>query len=180
MYYQLFASWWQLNQLDLCVLQKLQVNGYIFNLPLYDDVIKWKHFPRYWPFVRGNSPIPGEFPAHRPVTRSFDFLFDLRLHKWLSKQSWGWWFETLSWSLWCHCNADKVIKKIQKYVALNFRQEDTWQKICFSDNSGQFWPILAKLAIQLWTLANRETILKVPRNSSRSHDGVTKWKHFPR
>ena len=21
---------------------------------LHDDVIKWKHFPRYWPFVRGN------------------------------------------------------------------------------------------------------------------------------
>ena len=26
---------------------------------LYDDVIKWKHFPRYWPFVRGihRSPV---------------------------------------------------------------------------------------------------------------------------
>ena len=25
----------------------------------YDDVIKWKHFPRYWPFVRGihQSPV---------------------------------------------------------------------------------------------------------------------------
>ena len=22
-------------------------------LALHDDVIKWKHFPRYWPFVRG-------------------------------------------------------------------------------------------------------------------------------
>ena len=22
-------------------------------LLVYDDVIKWKHFPRYWPFVRG-------------------------------------------------------------------------------------------------------------------------------
>ena len=21
--------------------------------PTHDDVIKWKHFPRYWPFVRG-------------------------------------------------------------------------------------------------------------------------------
>ena len=40
-----------------------------------DDDIKWKHFPRYWPFVRGNSPIPGEFPAQRPVTRSFDVFF---------------------------------------------------------------------------------------------------------
>ena len=47
----------------------------------------------------GNSPVPGEFPAQRPVTQSFDVFFDLRLNKWLSKQSWGWWFETLPVSL---------------------------------------------------------------------------------
>ena len=47
---------------------------------------------------------PGEFPAQRPVTRSFDVFFDLRLNKQLSKQSWGWWFETASCSLWRHCN----------------------------------------------------------------------------
>ena len=35
----------------------------------------------------GNSPIPGEFSAQRPVTRSFDVYFDLRLNKRLSKQS---------------------------------------------------------------------------------------------
>ena len=34
---------------------------------LHDDVIKWKHFPRYWPFVRGihrsplNSPHKGQW-----------------------------------------------------------------------------------------------------------------------
>ena len=39
-----------------------------------------------------------------PVTRSFDVFFDLRLNKRLSKQSWGWWFETLSCPLWRHCN----------------------------------------------------------------------------
>ena len=47
---------------------------------------------------------PGEFPTQRPVTRSFDVFFDIRLNKRLSKQPWGWWFETLSWSLWYHCN----------------------------------------------------------------------------
>ena len=59
---------------------------------LHDDVIKWKHFPRNWPCVRG-------IPAQRSVRRSFDVFF-----KRLSKQSWGWWFETLSCPLWCHCN----------------------------------------------------------------------------
>ena len=28
----------------------------------------------------GNSPVTGEFPAQRPVTRSFDGFFDLRLN----------------------------------------------------------------------------------------------------
>ena len=46
----------------------------------------------------------GEFPTQRPVTRSFDVFFDLRLNKRLNKQSWGWWFETPSCSLWRHCN----------------------------------------------------------------------------
>ena len=40
----------------------------------------------------------------RPVTRSFDVFFDLRLNKRLSKQSWGWWFEAPSRSLWRNCN----------------------------------------------------------------------------
>ena len=29
----------------------------------------------------GNSPVIGEFPTQRPVTRSFDISFDLRLNK---------------------------------------------------------------------------------------------------
>ena len=52
----------------------------------------------------GNSPAYGEFPAQRPVTRSFDVFFDMRPNKQLCKQSWGWWFETPLWSLWRHRN----------------------------------------------------------------------------
>ena len=52
----------------------------------------------------GNSPVTGEFPTQRPVTWSFDVYFDLRTNERLSKQSWGWWFETLSRSLWRHRN----------------------------------------------------------------------------
>ena len=43
--------------------------------------------------------------AQRPVSRSFDVFFDLRLNKRLSKQLWGWWLETLSHPLWRHRNA---------------------------------------------------------------------------
>ena len=44
------------------------------------------------------------FPSQRPVMQCFDVSFDLCLNKQLRKQSWGWWFETPSSSLWCHCN----------------------------------------------------------------------------
>ena len=50
---------------------------------------------------------PGEFPAQWPVTRSFDVFFDLGLNKRLSKQPWGWWFETPPWSLWRQCNENR-------------------------------------------------------------------------
>ena len=46
----------------------------------------------------------GEVPTQRPVTRSFDIFFELRLNKRLSEQSWGWWFETPSCLLWRHRN----------------------------------------------------------------------------
>ena len=35
----------------------------------------------------GNSPVTSEFSSQRPMKRSFDVFFDLRLNKWLRKQS---------------------------------------------------------------------------------------------
>ena len=83
----------------------------------HDDIIKWKHFPRYWSFVREFTGIP----AQRPVTWSFDVFFNLRLNKRLRKQSRGWWFETPSCSLWRHCDvkhftADDVTKWRKHFV----------------------------------------------------------------
>ena len=79
---------------DSCLFSSYNVSK-IMN---HDDVIKWKHFPRYWPFVQGIH------RGQRPVARSFDVFLDLRLNKRLSKQSWSWWFETPSCPLWRHCN----------------------------------------------------------------------------
>ena len=66
----------------------------------------WRHqletFSALLALCAGNSPVTGEFPTQRPVTRNFDAFFDLRLNKRLSKQSWDWWFETLSDALWRH------------------------------------------------------------------------------
>ena len=35
------------------------VNVLLIEIMIHDDVIKWKHFPRYWPFVWGihRSPV---------------------------------------------------------------------------------------------------------------------------
>ena len=58
----------------------------------HDDVIKWKYFPCYWPFV--------------------------------SKQSWGWWFETPARPLWRQCN-----------VRLHWKVPFLW--------NANLWPIVA-------------------------------------
>ena len=63
---------------------------------------------------------PGEVPTQRPVTRSFDVFFDLCLNKRLNKQPWGWWFETLSWSLWRHCDEKGI------YVWLKMNTVSVW------------------------------------------------------
>ena len=83
-----------------------------------DDVIKWKNF-------RVTGPLCGEFtgrrwiPRQRPVTRSFDVFFDLRLNKQLGKQSWGWWFETPSGPLWRHRNGPQdVMSYVHVHVLL--------------------------------------------------------------
>ena len=45
----------------------MSARSYVHTHTAHDDVIKWKHFPRYWPFVRGihrspvNSPHKGQW-----------------------------------------------------------------------------------------------------------------------
>ena len=63
---------------------------------------------------------PGDFPTQRPVTRSFVVFFDLRLNKRFSKQPWGWWFETPSWSLWRECNECKL----NRSTTLSMRRDE--------------------------------------------------------
>ena len=87
----------------------------------------------------GNSPVPGEFPAQRPVTRSFDVFVDVRLNKRLSKQSFGWWCETLPRPLWRQCNALAPRK-----FEWNFRHA-IFRQILVSDG----WGIPCEIAL-LW------------------------------
>ena len=73
---------------------------------------------------------PGEFPTQRPVTRSFDVFFDLRLNKRLSKQSWGWWPETPSSSLWRHRNGIRQIVNGWRLFCYTSHRVFDWELSC--------------------------------------------------
>ena len=58
--------------------------------PQHDDVIKWKHFPHYWPFVRGiprspvNSPHKGQWRGALMFT-----LIWARINGWINNREAG-------------------------------------------------------------------------------------------
>ena len=112
----------------------------------------WRHqmetFSALLAICAGNSPVPGKFPTQRPVTRSFDVYFDLRPNKRLSKQWWGWWFETQSCPLWRH-----RIDLISEHNAVH-------------DNvpTGTTIPSCALICVYMW---NRQ-----------AHDSAIAWLHL--
>ena len=70
----------------------------------HDDVIKWKHFPRYWPLVRGIHRSPVNSPHKGQWRRALMFsLICVWINAWICIY-WGWWLETSLCSLWRHCN----------------------------------------------------------------------------
>ena len=95
----------------------------------------------YWPWWRyqmeaffallalcaGNSPMTGEFPAQRLLTRSFDIFFDLRLNKRLSKQTWGWCYETPSRSLWRQRNGKPSKYEYNRPESKRIWNTTTWE-----------------------------------------------------
>ena len=54
----------------------------------------------------GNSPVTGEFPSQRPVTRSVDVFFGLRPNRWVNNQNAG-----DSKRHRAHCDVTVMIKK---------------------------------------------------------------------
>ena len=75
-----------------------------------DDVIKWKHFPRYWPFVREIHWLPVNSP-HKGQWRGA-LMFFFYLNQQLGKQWRCRWFETPSRSLWRHCNTETILSRV--------------------------------------------------------------------
>ena len=77
------------------------LSDFMLSPSMHGDVIKWKHFPRHWPFVR--------------------------LNKRLSKQWWGWWFETLSCPLWRHRNVNCIFSDYAGNRNYGFLDDRLWQ-----------------------------------------------------
>ena len=106
---------------------------------------RWRHqmetFFALLVICAGNSLVPGEFPTQRPVTRSFDVFFDLRLDKRLSKQPWGWWFRRYR----AHCDGI-VISTFNRFWSKNaIWRHITWSILVDgltapSHYLNQFWP----------------------------------------
>ena len=110
------GKWWSvclgLSVLSRCLLsvkRHVNANDPFYHLLVvkyaYDDVIKWKHIPRYWPFVRGihrppvNSPHKGQWRGASmfSLTRAW-------LNGWVNNREAGDLSRRRAGSLWRYCN----------------------------------------------------------------------------
>ena len=144
----------------------------------------WRHqmetFSALLAICAENSPVHGEFPTQRPVTRSFDVFFHLRLNKGLSKKLWGRWFETLSCSLWSHRNvkaADHLAMQGAGSIFLSLAQSKL--RLCSANHKACYFSNLAcdYLGI-VWAYSVKETengpwYLTVILFTSLYHNGLT-------
>ena len=150
---------------------------------IHDDVIKWKHFPRYWPFVRGmhrspvNSPHKGQWRGALMFT-----LIGSRINGWVSNREAG--------DLRRHrAHYDVTVMQMQ---FREWKSLITPQNPIEIDSFGSGWQfvniflaeVLISLVLNRW-LANiwndhEPNYRRICVSSSLTHDDVIKWAHFPR
>ena len=91
-------------------------------LTVHDDVIKWKHFPRYWPYVRGihrspvNSPHKGQWCGA--------LIFPL-ICTWIN----GWVNNGEAGDLRRHCTHYDVIVKVTTIITTWCTHSENWAPI---------------------------------------------------
>ena len=106
-----------------------------------------KTFSALLAICAGNSPVTCEVLSQRPSTRSLDVFFDLHMNKRLCKQSWGWWFETPSRSLWRDCNDN-----FRTYCTLDTRSEIglRWMPQSPTDTKSTFVQVMVPRGERQW------------------------------
>ena len=98
---------------------------------IHDDVIKWKQFPRYWPFVRGIHRSPVNSP-HKGQWRGV-LMFSLvcaRINGWVNNGEAG--------DLRCHPTHCDVI--VTKSVSIDNIRSHQYQQSWHHDNSAPVRP----------------------------------------
>ena len=96
------------------------------NIWWHDVVIKWKHFPRHWPFVRGihrslvNSPHKGQWRGALMFS-----LICAWMNGWVNNRVIG----DLRRPLWRHCNgiSDNSCGILSQIYAAKWPWQDTWK-----------------------------------------------------
>ena len=154
----------------------------------------------------GNSPVPGEFPTLRPVTRGCDVFFDLRPNNRLSKQWWSWWVETPTCPLWRHRN-DMWIPFPQFKSVWQHNAELNKNVEHLADHLGDFaiyshmvagliqnekgldnttaWPAVflkksQEMQINVWVFSQKFSKSKVDIHPCNElHNGAMTWERFP-
>ena len=124
--------------------------------------------------------------TQRPVTRSFDIFFDLDLNKRLSKQSWGWWLEAPSSSIWRYCNGLNLIHVYKRAPEEIFLSCIAVGLIILT----HLWHLNIEIIYLLCRCRKMKIFIilfHISRESSLTycwntfeHDDVIKWKHIPR
>ena len=74
----------------LCYTPQVMISCSSFIYIEHDDVIKWKHFPRYWPSVRGIQRPPVNSPHKRQWRGALTFsLICARINGWINNRKAG-------------------------------------------------------------------------------------------
>ena len=98
------------------------------------------------PFFRLGSKKICDRWVTKAVTRSFDVFFDPRLNKRLSKQLWGWWFETPSHPLWRHSNV-YFRKPLLNHLQCDQHPDPMWDKLKYTWRAGAIVGVIRYLCM---------------------------------
>ena len=137
----------------------------------HDDVIKWKYFPRYWPFVRG---------IHRGIHRTKASDAELWCFLWsapkrLSKQLRGWWFGTPSRPSWRHimlCRGTGSPSVLQNQVQAGCRYTR------LQVESLSISPYFLQAVLDEFNLFDDGCVLPTPDDADQQWDGEQRHRNY--
>ena len=127
----------------------------------HNDVIKWKYFPRYWPFVQGTCRSLVNFSHKGQWCEALMFsLICAWTNRWV-KQSSGWWSEMPPSSLWRQCN------ELLLHTQFTWDVQIIWHKAKFQYNNDFYIGLNNVFILQ-------SVIAKVPHNAGK-HFSTMQW-----